>query len=595
MSKLTLKKALYLTGLSLMGTTTMAEPIPVELQKTDAGWQLLRGGEPYFIHGAGGDGPLDELAAAGANSIRTWGGDVGTLMDDAHALGMTVTVGIWLGHERHGFDYSDAAQVAAQLERAREMVLKYKDHPALLMWGVGNEAEGFGDGDDPVVWKGINDVAALVKELDPHHPTMTVTTFVHGERIEFLHNRSPDIDIHGVNAYGGAQVIPQFMRDGGATKPFVLTEFGPVGPWEMPKTDWGAPYEQTSTAKADFYRESYEKAVEASPGMALGAYAFLWGSKVEATETWFGMLLGDGSQTGAVDAMAEIWSGEKPVDLAPTVEPLEVAGSTQLEPGDTVDVSTVLADPEGGDLRVEWVLRADSGDYLTGGDYRPAMPDIDGAVLEGRADGAQVRMPEDPGAYRLFVYAWDEGGKAATANVPLLVKGEVRNRMPFPVYMDSLESMPWVPTGFMGNTDALSLDGANTENPAMGDAAIKIRYEGRYNWAGVAWQHPANNWGDMDGGFNLEGAQALEFLMRGADGGEKVSFGVGLLGKDRDFPDSSTTEIKDVVLTDQWQRYVVPLEGKDLSSIKTGFFISITGRRKPVTVYLDTIRFIGAD
>jgi hypothetical protein len=129
----------------------------------------------------------------------------------------------------------------------------------------------------------------------------------------------------------------------------------------------------------------------------------------------------------------------------------------------------------------------------------------------------------------------------------------------------------------------------------MGDAAIKIRYEGKFNWAGVAWQHPANNWGDQDGGFNLEGADALEFLMRGAYGGEKVSFGVGLLGNDRDFPDSSKTEIKDVVLTDQWQRFVVPLKGKDLSSIKTGFFISIAGRRKPVTVYLDTIRFISTD
>ena len=46
MSRMTLKKALYLTGLSFLSTATMAEPVPVELQKTDDGWQLLRGGEP---------------------------------------------------------------------------------------------------------------------------------------------------------------------------------------------------------------------------------------------------------------------------------------------------------------------------------------------------------------------------------------------------------------------------------------------------------------------------------------------------------------------------------------------------------------------
>ena len=257
----------------------MAEAIPVELKATEQGWQLLRGGEPYFIKGAGGSGSLEQLAAAGANSVRTWGADnVGPLLDEAHALGLTVTVGIWLGHERHGFDYNDETQVREQLERAREAVLRYKDHPAVLLWGIGNEMEGFENGDNPVIWKAVNDVAAMVKELDPHHPTMTVTTFVHGERIEYLHKRSPAIDIHGVNAYGGASIVAERLREGGATKPFVLTEFGPVGSWEMPKTEWGAPYEQTSTDKAKFYKQSYEQGVVAEPGFALGSYAFLWAS-----------------------------------------------------------------------------------------------------------------------------------------------------------------------------------------------------------------------------------------------------------------------------------------------------------------------------
>ena len=78
-------------------------------------------------------------------------------------------------------------------------------------------------------------------------------------------------------------------------------------------------------------------------------------------------------------------------------------------------------------------------------------------------------------------------------------------------------------------------------------------------------------------------------------GGEIVSFGVGMLGKDAEFPDSSRTEMKGVRLRNEWQRFVVPLEGKDLSSIKTGFFITVEGDRKPVTVYLDHIRFFGED
>lgn len=587
-------KALLLAGPFLVGHVAMAEAIPVELRKSDDGWQLLRGGEPYFIKGAGGTGPLDQLAAAGANSIRTWGGDVGTLLDDAHALGLTVTVGIWLGHERHGFDYEDEAQVAAQLGEARETVLKYKDHPALLLWGVGNEMEGFDDGDDPVIWKAVNDVAEMIKELDPHHPTMTVTAFVHGERIDYLHNRSPAIDIHGVNAYGGALVVPERLREGGASKPFVLTEFGPVGPWEMPTTDWGAPIEQTSAEKAAFYRESYEKGILAAPGMALGSYAFLWGHKMEATDTWFGMFLRDGSRTAAIDTMTEIWSGRAPDDLAPSISRPELSGDAQVDPGQVIEARATAADPEGGDIRVEWLLRPESGDYLTGGDFRPSIPAVDGAVLETRADGATVRMPDEPGPYRLFVTAFDEAGNAATANVPLLVEGEASGvvRMPFPVYEDGFENMPWVPSGWMGGVDDLSLDGADGSNPFAGDAAIRIRYEGRYGWAGIAWQHPPNNWGDQDGGFNLEGAAELELWARGEYGGEKVSFGVGLLERDKAFPDSGIAKVDGITLTREWQRYRVPLKGVDLSSIKTGFVVTLTGRSSAVTVYLDSIRYI---
>ncbi|MBT8442609.1 MAG: hypothetical protein KJO76_09515, partial [Gammaproteobacteria bacterium] len=101
-----------------MPSVSCADAIPVELRRTGTGWQLLRAGEPYFIRGAGGGGSLEQLAAAGANSVRTWGADdIDELLDEAHALGLTVTVGIWLGHERHGFDYNDDTQVREQLER----------------------------------------------------------------------------------------------------------------------------------------------------------------------------------------------------------------------------------------------------------------------------------------------------------------------------------------------------------------------------------------------------------------------------------------------------------------------------------------------
>ncbi|MEM1175878.1 MAG: glycoside hydrolase family 2 TIM barrel-domain containing protein [Pseudomonadota bacterium] len=577
----------------------MADAVPVELKKTEQGWELLRDGEPYFIRGAGGTGSLQALKDAGGNSIRTWDAenvrgddDVGVLLDEAHELGLTVTVGIWLGHKRHGFDYNDPQQVQQQFDRARDIVLRYKDHPALLLWGVGNEMEGFDEGDDPAIWRAVNNIGEMIKDLDPNHPTMTVTAFVHGKRIEYIHNRSPGIDIHGVNAYGGAVAVPEFMQDGGASKPWVITEYGPVGPWEMPTTGWGAPYEQTSTDKAAFYRRAHAEGIDAAPGRALGGYAFLWGDKMEATETWFGVFLPDGAPTGVYDTLSDIWTGKKPDNLAPHIDVIKAQGPTRVAPGETVEVKTSMSDPENGELDVRWVLRAESRDYLTGGDYRPPVPDVDDAVMTSDRSGATVRMPRAPGGYRLFAYTYDEAGKAATANIPLLVEGEIKAVMPFPVYEDRFDFMPWAPSGWMGNVEKLSVDGSWPENPHSGNASIRLRYNGVFNWVGVAWQHPANNWGDQEGGISVDGATALEFWARGEYGGEKISFGVGLLESGKAYPDSSITKVEEVALTAEWKRYTVPLKRKDLSSLKTGFYVSIAGRQSAVTVFLDSIRFI---
>lgn len=588
-------KTLLLAGFFLIAGAAHAAPVPVELRETESGWELLRGGEPYLVKGAGGTHSLEELAAVGGNSIRTWDAEgIDQLLDDADALGLSVAVGIWLEHERHGFDYSDEKQVAAQKERARQFVLRYKDHPAVLLWGIGNEMEGYEDADNPLVWEAVNDIALMIKEIDPNHPTMTVTAELGGQRIEYVHQRCPAIDIHGINSYGGALSLAERLRAAGGDKPYIVTEFGPPGTWEVPETDWGAPYEMTSTQKAAFYTEAYRAAVIDNPGQALGSYVFNWGFKMEGTATWFGMFLEDGAALAPVDVMTELWSGLPAENLAPVVEPLVIEGSPVLEPGQVISVRARVSDPEGSAVRTRWALRPESGDYVTGGDFRPNIPDIEGVVMEGRVDGATIRMPEDPGAYRLFFYAYDTDGNAATANVPVLVKGsEVQPRVAMlSVYEDTLKGMPWVPSGWMGEVKSLKLDGKNRDNPQAGKASIRLRYTGKSGWVGVAWQNPPNNWGDQDGGLDLSGAQALELWARGEYGGEQISIGVGLIGDDKPYPDSTIEKVGGIVLTDEWQRFEIPLQDADLSSIKTGFVVTLTGRATPVTVYLDSIRFV---
>jgi hypothetical protein len=169
-------------------------------------------------------------------------------------------------------------------------------------------------------------------------------------------------------------------------------------------------------------------------------------------------------------------------------------------------------------------------------------------------------------------------------------------QLPFAVYTESGADSPWYASGYMGNTGAVAMDENYTVDPKNGESCIRVEYRANADWAGVVWQDPANDWGDAAGGYNLEGATALEFWARGAEGGEVVSFGFGLLGADAKHPDSGKGELKDIRLTDEWRRYRIEIGGNvDLQRIKTGFYWVLAGQGKPLTFYIDEIRYVQDD
>ena len=411
----------------LAASTAPAQPAPVTLRHGDAGaWELLRDGNPYFVQGAGGQRSLKLLVECGGNSIRTWGADhLDKTLDEAHQLGLTVTVGIWLGHERHGFSYSDAKQVADQHAKARAAIEKYKDHPAVLMWGIGNEMEG--SGDNAAIWQAIEAIAKAAKEIDPKHPTMTVIAEIgeDGKKVVAIHKFCPSIDVIGINSYGGGPSVAKRYRKAGGTKPYLITEFGPTGFWEGGKTAWGAPLEPNSTAKADSYRKTWEQSVLAERGkLALGGYAFLWGHKQEVTPTWFGMLLEDGSRTEAVDVMRELWTGKLPPDRCPKITSLKLGGEDQVKGGAVVTASLDANDAESDPLKVRWELREEPTEPTAGGDAQKTPPTHPRAIERSDDRSATVRLPAKPGGYRIFAFVHDNHGGAAVANIPILVRPE---------------------------------------------------------------------------------------------------------------------------------------------------------------------------
>ena len=565
-----------------------AGPVHTDVLPVPGGYQLRRGGEPYDIRGAGGGGSLELLAACGANSNRAWsaGDYVADRLDEAHRRGLTVTVGLWLKHPRHGFDYGDAAATAKQRDETLAAVRRYKDHPALLMWGLGNEAEGFGDGDDPKYWRHVEGLAREIHRLDPHHPVMTVLAGAGGKKIRALHRLAPSVDVVGINQYGDAARLPQKYRRAGGRKPYVLTEYGPVGPWELEPNRLGAVEEPTSTEKSRRYGAAYRAA--AADRACLGSYAFLWGDKIEVTTTWFGMLLPDGSRTAPVDVLTRLWGGTV-ADGVPTIRGLGVTGPETVGPGETVRANLLAGDPEGDPLTATWELRRDSGETSTGGDRRAAPPLVEGAISDADASGAAVTLPRLGGLYRVYAVVRDGHGGAATANVAVRVDAPgpgTPASLPLVVQRDDRRGSPFSPTAWMGNKSAVALDTGCRDDPHAGEHCVKVVYSAPDGWAAVAWRNPADSWGDVLGGLDLTGAGRLTVWARGDRGGERVKLGLGGVGEGKPYADTGEA-VAEFTLTDEWKEYTIDLTAADLARIQTGLKWVVAGQGRPVTFYLD--------
>ena len=94
-----------LLALTILPLFVQGQPIPVEVkQEADGSWHLYRGGEPFYVKGAGGTEYIDMMVEAGANTLRTWSiADAKKILDEAHEKGLAVLVGMWMGQERQGF------------------------------------------------------------------------------------------------------------------------------------------------------------------------------------------------------------------------------------------------------------------------------------------------------------------------------------------------------------------------------------------------------------------------------------------------------------------------------------------------------------
>lgn len=403
-----------------------AQTTKSEIQLTEKGYQLFLNEEPFYVKGAGvHQGDMDALARHGANALRTWSTENGKeVLDRAHKLGLKVMMGIWVGLERHGFNYNDKEAVKKQLERIQNRVLELKDHPALMIWGIGNEMNL--ESKNPKVWDAVNDIAKMIHKMDPNHLTTTPLAGIDRELAKVVTTRASEVDFLSVQLYGPMDIFPQIIQEAGYKGPLLVTEWGATGYWEVEKTEWGAPLENNSSKKADLYLQRYQKAILGQSKQVMGSFVFLWGQKQERTPTWFGMFMPDGNETESVDMMHYAWNGQWPKNRSPRLEDFTLDGkradnNIRLKANELYKTQVTIKDPDKDELTYHWEIMRESQSTKTGGDTEYVPEKMKDLFTEPLEDFTSFRAPKQAGAYRLYIYVEDGNNHTAHANIPFWV------------------------------------------------------------------------------------------------------------------------------------------------------------------------------
>ncbi len=436
--KLPSLKWMFLVLAGLQATTGCAAPTPdapaagpakVELRQTDGRWLLFVNQRPFYIKGAGVElGSQEKVREHGGNSVRTWSTDNGRdtgkeFLDRALTNGLMVAMGLDVDHERRGFDYSDTNLVAKQFAKLKAQVLEYRNHPALLMWVVGNELNFE---KNPKVWDAVNQLSKMIHEVDPNHPTTTTLAGFDPQTVKLVQTRAPDLDFLSFQMYADIINLPKYLRAAHWDKPYLVTEWGATGHWECGKTAWGAPIENDSTTKADLYQKRYEAVIAPDQKLCLGSYVFLWGNKQERTPTWYGMFLDSGEETAPVDVMQYEWTGVWPTNRCPRLESATLDGKTApqniyLVANQTCRAQVLASDPDQDALTYRWEILPESTETKVGGDTETRPDPVPDRITDPARSEITLRAPDQPGPYRLFVYVYDGHGHAAHANLPFYV------------------------------------------------------------------------------------------------------------------------------------------------------------------------------
>ena len=579
------------------------------IKQINGKWTFLIEGKSFEVKGAtfGYDKDVNnyekhfqELNNLGVNTIRTWGTGEHTrkLLDVAHKYNIKVMLGIWMRHGKPGmeaddsFDYvNDSIGKETMYKNTLSIVEKYKNHPAILTWGVGNEVylNMATDKEKIAYSKLLERICFQIKKIDENHPVTSVEAWTFG--VDWWLKYVPSIDIFGINTYGaGANILPQELAKKGVKKPYVITEFGVRGEWEIKKDKNGVIPEPTDQEKYDAIVKGYSEWIKPKPN-CLGVYVFHYANDNRHVAPW--LLTHFKSMTRPQYwAIREAYTGKKPINNVPIIKSFQLL-ENNIKSETWVAVKLDAIDIENEALTISFYYNQRTGS-------RKRKDQLVKLQSRGNlSEGIEIKLPKENGGIRVYAVVSDTYNNAgiATTSISVIDKEAAKRKflvpkakLPFYVYKDN-SNLPYVLAAYMGDYKTIDVNLNNTGTVKAGKNAIKISFKGKNEWYGLGFVDPANDWGDILGGYNISGAKTFSFWAKASYDNLKVKAGFGLIEKgDKPFPDSSK-KIEELSLTTQWKKYSIKLKKLDLNCIRSGFVIFVSGEGMSHTIFIDEIVF----
>ena len=396
----------------------------VSVTGTQGNWQLQVNGAPYYIKGVTWGPPtnaalayMPDLQSMGVNTVRTWGTDATTqpLLDAAAAYNIKVINGFWLNQ---GQDYlNDTTYKTNTLNTIKQWVNTYKNDPAVLMWDVGNEViltmQNTYSGtqleqERNAYAQYVEQVVQAIHSIDPYHPVTSTDAWTGAW--PYYKANTPDLDLYAVNSYGAVCNVKQAWVSGGYNKPYIVTESGEAGEWEVPNDANGVPTEPSDVQKAQGYKTAWG-CISGHTGVALGATLFNYGFENDFGGVWFNLITGKWKRLSYY-AVRQIYGGQSTTNTPPVITNLAVSQNS-IPAGSQFTVSANVSNPNNNLLRYHLMFTSKYVDGATGL--------LNANFTQTGPTSFSVTAPETMGTWKVYLYAYDGQGNVGIETISFKV------------------------------------------------------------------------------------------------------------------------------------------------------------------------------